>query len=73
MNYQNDFKNRIFNGIEIENLKKGEYFSFVGHKKIYSYQGYDRFNRKYSYYGVDDVNSWYYCKKGKLVTTNIDY
>lgn len=58
---------------EINKLKKGDYFRFPNKKKIYVFNGYNRFSRKYHYSSVNDIwGSDYGKKKGTLVQL-VDY
>jgi hypothetical protein len=59
--------------VKIETLKKGEYFRRVNGKAVYKLVGYDRSEKKYEAYKVDDVNSNTYFKKGTTVEVGFTY
>lgn len=60
--------------VNIESLKKGDYFKLPGRAtRIYVYDGYNRYSKKYAYYRFDDVNHYKDCKKGTPVVNDIDF
>lgn len=69
--------------ILIERLKKGDYFKFVSYEfsqgfkftnnVVYVYDGYDRFNKKYSYHRFDNTSIFGHKKKGALVSTDFEF
>jgi hypothetical protein len=59
--------------VEIEKLKKGDFFRRPSGKKVYIYNGYDRFNKKYEGGHWDDISGASYFKKGYKVEIGFDF
>lgn len=69
----NDFKNRILNSCNINELLINELFIFVGRFTVYMYLGYDRTYREWSYINYQTREHYSTKKKNKQVSTNFDY
>lgn len=60
--------------IEIEKLKKGDFFKRKeGAKDIFVFDGYNRSTKKYSSYKYEDINSFMEFKKGTKVFINFEF
>lgn len=53
-------------------LKKGEYFSFVGYKKVYVYDGGGPV-RGFNYHDADDINATHSTKTNRKVDNDLTY
>lgn len=70
---KNNAINQTENTVNIESLKKGDYFKFHGKKKVYVYQGYNFVIRKYEYSSFDDINQFGHRVKGTQVVTDFEF
>lgn len=56
----------------LSQLKKGEFFKFLGFKKIYIYKGKDR-KFGFEYVDSDDISGFHYTKTDRKVITDFEF
>lgn len=60
--------------LEINKLKKGDYFKLNEKSKIiYVYDGYCRFAKKYTAFKFEDISDFREFKKGKMIFINFEF
>ena len=58
--------------VKLNTLKKGDYFRFIGKKKVYIYKS-GGLKKGLNYQAENDINANYITKKNKDVETDFEY